>query len=79
MTFYDTAGMEKYQGITKLYYQGINAILLVYDITKRDSFASISSYWTREIQQRAGNDVQVFLLGNKADQDGARQVPYEHG
>jgi GTPase SAR1 family protein len=71
--------MENSQGITKLYYQGINAILLVYDITKRDSFASISSYWTREIQQRAEKDVQSVPAWQQSGSRWGQANPFEHG
>jgi len=46
---WDTAGEEKYRSIGKLYYKSANAAIIVYDITRAETFESIKNYWYDEI------------------------------
>ena len=46
---WDTAGQEKFRAITKNYYTGCVGAILVYDITKRETFEEIMEYWYKEI------------------------------
>ena len=47
---WDTAGQERFRTITTSYVRGSEGILLVYDVTDRNSFESISS-WMEQISQ----------------------------
>lgn len=47
---WDTAGQERFRTITSSYYRGANAVLLVFDVTSRDSFEKIE-VWARQIQE----------------------------
>jgi Ras-related protein Rab-2A len=60
------AGQETFRSITRAYYRGAIGILLVYDITKRDSFQNLKK-WLEEIQQYANEKIQIILIGNKKD------------
>ena len=67
--FYDTAGQEKFRAITKNYYKGSDGIILMYDITKRESFDNVGA-WIESIKDSIGklnNQYTVILLGNKLD------------
>ncbi|GAA5812994.1 hypothetical protein MFLAVUS_006460 [Mucor flavus] len=71
---WDTAGQERYRSITKRYYRGSVGALLVYDITKRESFTSISR-WLNELKiNEAHPDSIIMLIGNKSDLDSKRKV-----
>ncbi|GAA5804749.1 GTP-binding protein ypt3 [Helicostylum pulchrum] len=71
---WDTAGQERYRSITKRYYRGSVGALLVYDITKRESFATISR-WLNELKiNEAHPDSIIMLIGNKSDLDSKRKV-----
>ena len=66
----DTAGQERYKSITKSYYKGSNAVILLYDITDRKSFDHIED-WINSIKNSVDNYEEskyiVFLLGTKLD------------
>jgi small GTP-binding protein len=71
---WDTAGQERYRSITKRYYRGSVGALLVYDITKRDSFKSISR-WLEELKlNEAHPESIIMLIGNKSDLETKRVV-----
>lgn len=63
---WDTAGQERYRAITSAYYRGAVGALLVYDITKRNTFASVPR-WLAELKEHADEKIVVMLVGNKAD------------
>eukprot|EP01091_Cochliopodium_minus_P000818 TRINITY_DN10724_c0_g1_i1.p1 TRINITY_DN10724_c0_g1~~TRINITY_DN10724_c0_g1_i1.p1 ORF type:complete len:198 (-),score=36.76 TRINITY_DN10724_c0_g1_i1:107-700(-) len=71
---WDTAGQERFQTITASYYRGAAGIILVYDITSRDSFTKLS-LWKNEIDKYSGNkDLKIMVLGNKCDIENDRKV-----
>jgi len=63
---WDTAGQERYRAITTAYYRGALAALLVYDITKQQSFDNVPR-WLRELKDHANRDIVLMMVGNKAD------------
>jgi len=75
--FWDTAGQEKYFAITRQYYRGAHGVVLVYDITKRESFENITR-WINEVKV-ANNDTLFLLIGNKCDLIKKRDVSIEEG
>ncbi|KAH0785682.1 Ras-related protein RABD1 [Histomonas meleagridis] len=78
MQVWDTAGQERFRTITASYYRGSNGIILVYDVTDRDSFDHIN-YWMKEIDRLATPDVCRLLVGNKIDLEDKRVVTTEEG
>ncbi|EGR29423.1 Ras family protein, putative [Ichthyophthirius multifiliis] len=78
LQIWDTAGQDRFRTITNNYYRGANGILIVYDITDRDSFQNVKQ-WMYEIEKNAKENVQKILVGNKCDQNDQRQVDYEEG
>lgn len=64
--FRDTAGQETYKSITRSYFRGASGALLVFDITRRNTFASVTS-WLNDLRQIAEDDIVVVLVGNKSD------------
>jgi Ras-related protein Rab-1A len=73
LNIWDTAGQERFKTITAAYYKGAHGIILVFDITDRDTFNNISS-WLGEIRKHAGPNVVRLLVGNKCDLDSDRKV-----
>ena len=73
---WDTAGQERYRSLAPMYYRGAAAAIVVYDITKKDSFKGAIN-WIKEIQKRGDPNVVIALAGNKADMEGKRKVQYE--
>lgn len=76
---WDTAGQEKYHSVTPLYYRGAHAALLVYDISKRETFIR-AQLWLKELEKHyiPGSTV-IFLIGNKGDLASDRQVSVQEG
>ncbi len=63
---WDTAGQERYRSITNAYYRGAEGILIVFDVTNKESFKNIEN-WIKEVTVYTGNDVVILCLGNKSD------------
>ena len=66
----DTAGQERFRSITKTYFKGADGIILLYDVTNKESFDQIEN-WLESIHESIGNQKNskyiIFLLGNKID------------
>mmetsp|Transcript_40593 Transcript_40593/g.72169 ORF Transcript_40593/g.72169 Transcript_40593/m.72169 type:complete len:207 (+) Transcript_40593:108-728(+) len=78
LQIWDTAGQERFRTITTSYFRGAQGILLVYDVTDRNSFNSIRN-WVSQIQQHADVHVNKILIGNKCDMKDERVVTTEEG
>ena len=78
LQIWDTAGQERFKNITASYYRGGNGVLVVYDITDRDSFENLNS-WLIEIEKNANKNVYKLLIGNKSDLEDKRKVTYQEG
>ena len=78
LQIWDTAGQERFKNITASYYRGGNGVLVVYDITDRESFENLNS-WLIEIEKNANKNVYKLLIGNKCDLEEKRKVTYQEG
>ena len=78
MQIWDTAGQERFKNITASYYRGGNGVLVVYDITERESFENLNS-WLIEIEKNANKNVYKLLIGNKCDLEDKRKVTFQEG
>ncbi|KAM5157961.1 ras-related protein Rab-10-like [Mantella aurantiaca] len=78
LQIWDTAGQERFHTLSVSYFRGAQGFLLVYDITNKNSFENIS-LWMKDIKIKAGEDVEVVLLGNKCDKEDEREVSKERG
>ena len=72
----NTAGQERFRTITTSYYRGAHGIIIVYDITDKDSFDNIRQ-WLYEIDRYASDNVSKLIIGNKTDLSHRRVVTYE--
>ncbi|KAJ3436245.1 ras-related protein raba1f-like [Anaeramoeba flamelloides] len=75
---WDTAGQERYRAITSAYYRGATGALLVYDITKYDTFKNLEA-WFSELQENTEDDPLIMLVGNKFDLQNKRTVEIDEG
>ena len=62
---YDTAGQEKYRSLSKIFYKNAGAAILVYDITKRNTFEEIKNYWEKQVKEFAPKDISKKYLNFK--------------
>ncbi|TGO31050.1 hypothetical protein BPAE_0002g01430 [Botrytis paeoniae] len=76
----DTAGQERFRTLSNSYYRGAHAVLLVYDVTNRESFNSLSR-WIDEAENNAVDGCVFWIVGTKCDLDGKgkRMVSEEEG
>ena len=63
---WDTAGQEAFQAITRTYYKGAVGALLVYDITRRETFTHVTK-WLEEVKANSAKSIVIILVGNKKD------------
>ncbi|XP_063722874.1 ras-related protein Rab-11A-like isoform X2 [Symsagittifera roscoffensis] len=73
---WDTAGQERYRVISSAYYRNSVGAVLVYDITKQESFQQLEK-WKKEINDFAPTLCKTILVGNKSDLAHLRSVPTE--
>ncbi|EGG09611.1 uncharacterized protein MELLADRAFT_115734 [Melampsora larici-populina 98AG31] len=73
---WDTAGQERYRAITSAYYRGAVGALLVYDISKQQSYTHVQR-WLKELRDHADSNIVIMLVGNKSDLRHLRAVPTE--
>ena len=64
---WDTAGQERYRSLTKMFYKDANAAVLVYDITRKDSFEELQTYWTEQIKESSPSNIILAIAANKSD------------
>ena len=65
--------------MTRMFYRGASCVFLVYDVTRIESLNNALEYWLNEVRDHASPKdlVMVYLIGNKAELDGQRQVSLE--
>ena len=78
LLLYDTAGQEKFRALIPMYTRDANIILLVYDVTSKDSFLHLSD-WLKDLTNVKKEDVIFAVVGNKIDLDDRREVNSNEG
>jgi Ras-related protein Rab-2A len=76
LSLWDTAGQETYKSITRSYFRGASGALLVFDISRKNTFLSATS-WLADLRQIAEENIVVVLVGNKSDLASASTVSGE--
>ena len=64
LQIWDTAGQESFRSITRSYYRGAAGALLVYDITRRDTFEHLTT-WLEDARSYSSSHMTIMLIGNK--------------
>ena len=79
LQIWDTAGQERFKTLTPMYFKRCQGFILVYDITKVETFNKIQ-FWIDEIHKEVNKEeIAIILIGNKKDLEDLRQVPTEQG
>jgi Ras-related protein Rab-18 len=74
----DTAGQERFRTLSNSYYRGAHGVILVYDISNRESFIAMER-WFDEAETNAMPGAIMYLVGSKMDKASSRVVKYEEG
>ena len=81
LQIWDTAGQEKYMSVNKNLFQRVQGVILMYDITSRETFERLN-IWLNIIKQMT-NYIPIVLVGNKLDlednEDDGRIIEYGEG
>ena len=78
LRIFDTAGQERFKSISINFIKKANGILLLYDITNKNSFQSVNM-WMESIKEAAGGKISVILIGNKCDLENERAISKKEG
>ena len=54
---WDTAGQEKYRSLAKVFYKNAAICILVYDITRKESFDELKNYWINQIKANSSQNM----------------------
>ena len=76
LCIWDTAGQERFASLASFYYRGSHAALVIFDISKKQTFERAKG-WITELQGNAPVNVVIYLVGNKADLN-QREVTSDH-
>ena len=79
LILWDLAGQEKYSVVRSMYFSGVEGALLLYDITRFNTFETISSKWMKDFKKYVRKESVFVLIGNKSDLKDQRVVPTERG
>ncbi|KAM3924407.1 EF-hand calcium-binding domain-containing protein 4B [Leptodactylus fuscus] len=74
LQLWDTAGQERYRSITKQFFRKADGVIIMYDITAKDSFTAVRQ-WLTSVEEGAGENIPILMLGNKTDIEKEREVP----
>ena len=79
LIMWDLAGQEKYNVIRSMYFQGCVGALLVFDLTRHNTFDNIKSKWLKDFKNYVKKEGAYILIGNKVDLNDQRVVTTEEG
>ncbi|MCQ2818870.1 MAG: GTP-binding protein [archaeon] len=78
LQIWDTAGQEKFRSLTQSYFKGSKGALIVYDISKEESFEKVQG-WYDDIKASGDKDCVIEIVGNKIDLEESRKISQDVG
>jgi small GTP-binding protein len=66
VNIWDTAGQERFRSITLSYYKGSKGAIIVFDVSRRETFDHIDK-WHKDITQNTEENISIIIVGNKCD------------
>lgn len=76
LQIWDTAGQERFRSVTRSYYRASAGALLVFDVTRRETFVHLTN-WLTDCRNQTNPNAVILLIGNKCDLSEQRQVSFE--
>ena len=74
LQIWDTAGQERFKSVTKSYYRGAAGVVIVFDVTNRETYNAVAG-WLKDARKTVAPDAVIILVGNKTDIEDQREVP----
>lgn len=78
LVLWDIAGQDKYEKVRPLYYKGCSAAMLVYDVTRVDTFQNLDK-WYKDFTENANKEALFIIVGNKNDMVDMKKVSTTQG
>ena len=78
LNIWDTAGQERFRSLSPLFLKGSHIVIMVYDITNKDSFDELETFWKEKIKDNTSNII-LGLAANKSDLYEREVVTIEEG
>jgi len=75
VNIWDTAGQERFRSITLSYYKGSKGAIIVFDVSRRETFDHIEK-WHKDIIENTEENISIVLVGNKCDLE-SREITTE--
>ena len=75
---YDTAGHERFRTLSKNQISSTKGILIVYDVTEKESFDALN-FWMKSFKENANKNAICLIIGNKIDLENKRVIGYDEG
>ena len=76
---YDTPGMNEYKAVNKIYMKNIKIVILVYDMTNRESFIKLQEWYNCICEMNEKNNIDFYIIANKSDLFFDQQVTNDEG
>jgi small GTP-binding protein len=73
LNIWDTCGAEIFRAVTKQYYRGADAAIVIFDLTEQNTFNDLKK-WLKDIKNCGDKNIQILIVGNKLDLVGKRKV-----
>ncbi|CAK92900.1 unnamed protein product (macronuclear) [Paramecium tetraurelia] len=74
LQLWDTAGQERFRSLIPSYIRDSQAAIICFDITNEKSFQNLPR-WIEDVKEERGDEVLIYILGNKIDLENERQIP----
>ena len=78
LQIWDTAGQDRFRAITRNYYKSAHGVILLYDVTNKETFLNVKK-WIDSIKDEAQKNIVIYIVGNKIDMSEKRQVTTQEG
>ena len=75
LQIWDTAGQERFRAVTRSYYRGAVCTLLVFDISRRETFNNLET-WLADARSLTSPTTVFLLVGTKRDLEAQRDITY---
>jgi Ras-related protein Rab-2A len=78
LQIWDTAGQESFRSISRAYYRNAIGCILVYDMTRRETFTHLQS-WLDDVSMHGNDLIRTCVVANKSDMESKRVISREEG